>query len=300
MSTKPAPAWQFGLRASLLLHLALVGLALWIPYRLWFSGPASERPSAPQAVAEKPVAKKPASNPDPEKASEKIAAKQPSPPVDPHAPVKNDPPVERVQAKLAEMREAVEKLSDEQKRDKLQEYGQKLESISSPESLSELAGKMQGWLGTKARATEPTSAPPPGAFQSDSAQIHTVKRTKQADQTYQYTAVLVDAEGRSLEVPLARAQGEQLYQTFQIVEANPLLNQVYRSMAMPLLDQILSASSKAGPNRPSEKQGPSSRSENPDPSVPLPLPSGPLPLRAPEPRAADEGEPAPDRAPRGS
>jgi hypothetical protein len=51
--------------------------------------------------------------------------------------------------------------------------------------------------------------------------------------------VLLDALGRTWEVELSEAEGAPLYELMQRIKRSPLLESVYRRIAMPLLDQIL-------------------------------------------------------------
>jgi hypothetical protein len=44
-----------------------------------------------------------------------------------------------------------------------------------------------------------------------------------------------------MEVPLSEAEGEPIYSLMGKIKANPLLEQIYRQLAMPLLDEMVKA-----------------------------------------------------------
>jgi hypothetical protein len=78
-----------------------------------------------------------------------------------------------------------------------------------------------------------------GDFDFDTAQIHDVVRTEAEDGLWDYRTVLVDAEGRTFEVEIDREQGEKTFATFESLKKFPLANQVYRQIAMGLIDRAL-------------------------------------------------------------
>ena len=62
--------------------------------------------------------------------------------------------------------------------------------------------------------------------------------------------VLLDAEGRTLEVEVSEQEGKPIYETMQRIKANPLLEQVYRQIVMPLLDQLMAGVKQAQAAKP--------------------------------------------------
>ena len=134
---------------------------------------------------------------------------------------------------------AAERLSQDDQRERLAALGGELEQISSAESVDAISRRLSGLFGTASRATQPAAEPVPGEFDYDTAQLHDVKRTERADGGYDYVAVLLDAAGRTMESALAEAEGEQLYKTFQLIKANPLLERVYRGVVMSLFDKLM-------------------------------------------------------------
>ena len=132
-----------------------------------------------------------------------------------------------------------ERLSQDDQRERLAALGGELEQISSAESVDAISRRLSGFFGTAGRATQPATEPVPGEFDYDTAQLHDVKRTERAGGGYDYVAVLLDAAGRTMESALAEAEGEQLYKTFQLIKANPLLERVYRGVVMSLFDKLM-------------------------------------------------------------
>jgi hypothetical protein len=152
---------------------------------------------------------------------------------------------EWVQRRMLDELAAAEKLSTSQQQERLAQLAGQLERISSAESVAAISSKLAGLLGSAPRATQPAAGPVGGAFDHESAQLHDVKRSENLAGGYDYIAVLLDSSGRTLESALSQAEGEQLYKTFQIIKANPLLERVYRGVVMSLLDKLMPASGDA-------------------------------------------------------
>ena len=92
------------------------------------------------------------------------------------------------------------------------------------------------------------------AFDFDTAQLHDVTKLDQEDGSVKYLSVLVDAQGRTMDVEMSGEEGETAYQTMQTLKKFPLAERVYRQIAMPLIDQAIAASDAT------EKLTPSSES----------------------------------------
>jgi len=112
--------------------------------------------------------------------------------------------------------------------------------VSSEQSVEELADKFQHWLGYEPRATEPLPESADELFDYETAQLHDVLRDAQV-RPPRYTAVLLDAEGRTMRIAMSESEGETVYKLMQRIKANPLLDRIYRRIAMPLLDQFIRA-----------------------------------------------------------
>ena len=142
----------------------------------------------------------------------------------------------------------IERLSDEARQrseqenlDRLEKLSERLDSVSSPKSVDTVADAFQTLAGTQARAERPADEPDAGKFDFDTGQFHDVRREATDDGRFQYLCILVDAEGRSTEVVMTEAEGKTAYETMQQIKRNPLLEQVYRRIAMPLFDKMLAA-----------------------------------------------------------
>jgi hypothetical protein len=163
-------------------------------------------------------------------------------------------PVDGTQMAESTLQEKVrEKLTDAQERsseENLSELDQRvaqLNQISSPESVDAISEHVGRVMGLQSRATVPAETKPTGTFDPDSAQFHDVKRLTNKDGSFTYTAILVDAAGCQSELELTEDEGQTLYATMQKINANPLLGRIYRSMVMPLVDQLLEEQKTAIP-----------------------------------------------------
>jgi hypothetical protein len=155
-----------------------------------------------------------------------------------------------VQQRMLDEIAAAQQASTEDRHRRLAQLGQQLENISSAESVDAAAGRLANLLGTGRRATQPAAEPVSGDFDLDSAQLHDVKRTENASGGYDYVAVLLDSAGRTMESSLTEIEGAQLYGTFEIMKANPLLERVYRGVVMALLDKLTRPGAAAAPQPP--------------------------------------------------
>jgi hypothetical protein len=152
-----------------------------------------------------------------------------------------------VQQRMLDEIAAADRLSVSENQERLAQLGQQLEQISSPESVDAVSSKLNTLLGTSGRATQPAAEPVAGEFDHDTAQLYDVKRSENAGGGYDYVAVLLDAAGRTMESTLTQAEGEQLYKTFELMKANPLLERIYRGVVMSLLDKLLRPNQAAAP-----------------------------------------------------
>lgn len=145
---------------------------------------------------------------------------------------------------------AAEQRSAEANLDRLETLSDQLNSVSSAESIDEMTASLQRWLGAGERATEPAPEPVAGEFDFGTAQLHDVLRDDSMSMgQVRYTAVLLDAAGRTIESPLSEAEGESVYRVMQIMKDNPLLERVYRGIVLAFMDKLLAQSGKRGVNR---------------------------------------------------
>lgn len=132
-----------------------------------------------------------------------------------------------------------EQLSDDEQLARLKSLTGQLNRISNDDSVAAVTGQLAALLGTEARAGQPAAEPTNGDFDFDTAQVHDVKRSEREPGQFEYVAVLLDANGRTLETPLSPAEGAQLFKVMELVKSNPLLEHIYRGLAMSLLDKLL-------------------------------------------------------------
>ena len=123
--------------------------------------------------------------------------------------------------------------------EELARLSNKLNRVSTEQGVEEVNGTIGRLLGTGERATTPVENTPSGPFDYTSAQVHDVRQETSADGTLRYVAIMLDAAGRTQNVEMDAAHGEQLWRTMQIVKSNPLLERVYRGVVMGLIDQAL-------------------------------------------------------------
>jgi hypothetical protein len=150
-----------------------------------------------------------------------------------------------VAKKLDEEIQSSKQLSRDEQLSELDVMTNRLNNLSSSESLEALSGTFQAWMGTEARASKPAIAPQTKDFAFDTAQLHDVRRDVDAEGRTQYFAILLDAAGQTTEVEMTAAEGKPAYELMERMKANPLLDQLYRQLAMPLMDQLMKSAAQA-------------------------------------------------------
>ena len=163
-------------------------------------------------------------------------------------PLDLDEPVrQRRNAPVADLQEFVQRnldaavsqanqQSEEQNLERLEELANQLERTSSTQSIEAVTGVIGNLLGTGNRATRPAAEPVAGAFDTESGQIDDVIRKPLDPEGYTYVAILIDAEGRQIEVELTGPEGKQAFDTFEKIKQYPFLDKIYRGVVMSLLD----------------------------------------------------------------
>lgn len=163
--------------------------------------------------------------------------------------------------KLQQARNSAEEQKIAEQMTDLESLGRRLNQVSSQESVAAVAEAVAPWIGSRPRATEPVAdADDTQPFDFRTAQIIEVHR--QGDErAFEYVAVMLDAAGRTQEVPLEKVDGEELYDVFQLMKKFPLLETVYRKAALGLLDTLVAeerAMAAAVPDASDEPQQPGS------------------------------------------
>ena len=132
-----------------------------------------------------------------------------------------------------------ESLREADKLARLDALSERLQDVADERSLRRLATAMQSFLGTQPRAAQPAAVRPEGEFDFETAQFHDIQRHPQQPEGFRYVTILLDSQGRTREVEMSEQDGQLVYETMQRIKANPLLEQVYRQMVMPLLDRLM-------------------------------------------------------------
>lgn len=134
-------------------------------------------------------------------------------------------------------------LDPEQQLQKLQAASKRLSQLSSDKSIGEMSEQLRKAFDLSERATQPAAgAVETARFDPESAQLHDVLKEVNDDGSDRYVAVLLDAQGLTSTIPLSDEEGKKLHRVMQLMKSNPLLERVYRELAMPLLDQLLKKS----------------------------------------------------------
>lgn len=133
--------------------------------------------------------------------------------------------------------EASRRRSDDENQRSLEELSGRLAKVSSEGTIDELSGTIGRLVGTGPRESKPKENVD-GPFDHASGQPHDCKKLE-VDGRTRYVMVMIDKAGRTLEVEMSAADGEQLYQTMQLIKSNPLLERVYRGVVMGIMDKLL-------------------------------------------------------------
>ena len=147
-----------------------------------------------------------------------------------------------ISAELLRAIEASGRRSDDENLHTLQELSERLTKVSSEETIDELSGTIGRLVGTGARETEPKENVA-GEFDPSTGQPHDCKKLEVDGQT-RYVMVMIDKAGRTMEVEMSAGEGEQLYQTMQLIKSNLLLERVYRGVVMGIMDKLLAPQAK--------------------------------------------------------
>jgi hypothetical protein len=142
-----------------------------------------------------------------------------------------------VSAELLRAIEASGRRSEEENLRSLERLSGRLTKVSSEETLDELSGTIGRLVGTGPRETKPKENVA-GTFDHSTGQPHDCKKVE-VDGKVRYVMVMIDKAGRTQEVEMSAADGEQLYQTMQLIKSNPLLERVYRGVVMGIMDKLL-------------------------------------------------------------
>lgn len=191
----------------------------------------------------------PAREPDGDGAVDAVASsdsgREPSPSSPPEPEAKRHPsanPVvapEEIEKPLQAKIEQFKDVSNEEKLSALEQNLDRLSAIATEDSVDEVATVIADTLGLPKGQYVPKDEEPEGLLDTHSAQIHDMTRVRGPDGQWRYEAVLIDAEGRSLKVPMTAAEGESVYGTFEKMKKYPFAAGIYRQIVMPMIQKML-------------------------------------------------------------
>lgn len=223
---------RLGLASSLLLHAALLAVMVVGNVRSWLD-------QRPISYIQASATYQPPTEPDDQMVATVVIDE-------------DDPPPVGIQQQFDQALAAGEQMSEAERIEALDSATNRLHRISSEASVDDVAKRLQSLFGLSPRADSPadevagepdpddpmaTDAP---SFDFETAQLHDVRRETDENGSA-YLCVLLDAQGRTFEVPLSDAEGEPIYALMEKIKASPLLERIYRQLAMPMLDQLVKA-----------------------------------------------------------
>ncbi len=139
------------------------------------------------------------------------------------------------------------KLPDERKLSELESNLKRLDSIADQDSVREVSSAIANSFGLDSEQYQVKPLPADGEFDTESAQISDVNRTRDQEGRWKYELVMVDAEGRQTRVAMGEEEGASLHETFELMKRYPLAHNVYRSVVMPMMQKMLEAETTVGP-----------------------------------------------------
>ncbi|WP_372896069.1 hypothetical protein [Stieleria sp.] len=147
---------------------------------------------------------------------------------------------------------SAETLSDERKLTELEKNLKRLESVANEQSVQQVSSTIAESLGLDVDQYADKTPPAEGAFDTHTAQLSDVVRTRDESGDWRYETVMVDAEGRQMRVPTDAAGGQQLYDTFELMKRYPMARGVYQSIVMPMLQKMLEEETPPRPGEPAD------------------------------------------------
>lgn len=149
------------------------------------------------------------------------------------------PTPEKVQQEILSIAADTQQKDPRQAIQDLAESGKYLQKKVSSHAIDQISQRFQQWQKLPERATEPEFLPPAGNFDFETAQVHDVERFQDTNGKYKYTVLLFDSHGRTFRTEITGAEGESLWKTMQLIKKNPLMEKIYRTMVIPLLDEMI-------------------------------------------------------------
>lgn len=138
----------------------------------------------------------------------------------------------------------------------LEQMAARLEKISSEERVEQMGSLIRDVLQVPERKLPASEDPPEGSFDHRSAQFDDVRKVEDENGKIVYEADMVDSAGRRMTVPLDAADGEEMFRLFEAMRKYPLLETIYRNLAMSVIDKLMSeapaAKKRSSPQRSDE------------------------------------------------
>lgn len=230
------PRWRLALIGSLLFHLLLVGVLLvgYFPQRNSKSATPSNSALAAASGGDVPADAVVAQATKLGLSDEETPAAETEPAVQ----------TEQIASAVTSAIENSDRASDERKRDELRRNLARLEQLATPQSIDEVGAEVRSAMSLPDRAVAPAETPVVGPFDFDTAQFHDVVREPEESGGWRHRSVLVDAAGRMLETELNANEGKSAYETMRMIKSSPLGEALYRSLVMPMLDQLIPRSTR--------------------------------------------------------
>ena len=142
-------------------------------------------------------------------------------------------------SQIAEVVAQSQQRSSEENLSQLKLMSDHLNSVASDKSVDDLTSTLQSWMKLDRRASQPKTEAELSELDIDSAQLHDVEQIESRPGVFQYRAILIDAQGQAVTIKLTEAEGKETYALMRRIKGNPLLEKVYRRIAMPLLDTLV-------------------------------------------------------------
>ena len=190
---------------------------------------------------------KPATNPSADESTRTVPAE-----LDNVAQAAADVSPQEIEQSIESQIRSAETLSDQRKLTELEKNLKRLESVASEQSVQQVSSTIAQSLGLDVDQYADKTPPAEGVFDTNTAQLSDVVRTRDESGAWRYETVMVDAEGRQMRVPTDAAGGQQLYDTFELMKRYPMARGVYQSVVMPLLQKMLEEESPPSPSEPAD------------------------------------------------
>ncbi len=180
-------------------------------------------------------------------------------------PAEADVPEEQIRASVESQVEQAERLPDERKLSELEKNLRRLDSITDEQAAREASAAVAESLGLDSNQYVPKPETAAGIFDTSTAQIDEVLRTGSESSGWRYESIMVDAAGRTMTVPVPPAEGERLYETFELMKRYPAARGIYRGVVMPMIQKMLATEAQpVGADSPADSPDDGNRVIQPD------------------------------------